>query len=380
MKTPIAVLALGAAAVAACSPDRGVTGPTGPAALHAATFGVSAVGGSGERAVYTLTNQTSGNAVAIFTRAADGRLTAAGTVSAGGRGTGAGLGSQGALAPNAGGQLLFAVNAGSNEISAFAVNPDARLSLATHVPSGGTRPISLTVHDQLLYVLNAGGSGDISGFTIGANGALSPIPGSTRPLTGAAVSPGQVAFSPDGRLLVVTETTANRIAVYTVGPDGVATGPTSVASAGVTLFGFAFGLRDGLFVSEAAGTAPSYEVGENGRLTVISGAVATHQGAPCWLVVTTDGRFAYTANTPSGTISGFRVSPDASLTLLDASGRTATVGAGNIDLALTPDSRYLYQLNGSGTITALHVQDDGALETIGVVDGLSAGAVGLAAR
>lgn len=380
MKTPIAVLALGAAAVAACSPDRGVTGPTGPAALHAATFGVSAVGGSGERAVYTLTNQTSGNAVAIFTRAADGRLTAAGTVSAGGRGTGAGLGSQGALALNAGGQLLFAVNAGSNEISAFAVNPHARLSLATHVPSGGTRPISLTVHDQLLYVLNAGGSGNIRGFTIDAKGALSPIPRSTRPLTGAAVGPAQVAFSPDGRLLVVTEKTANRIAVYTVGPDGVATGPTSVASAGVTPFGFAFGLRDGLFVSEAAGTASSYEVGENGRLTVISGAVATHQGAPCWLVVTTDGRFAYTANTPSGTISGFRVSPDASLTLLDASGRTATVGAGNVDLALTPDSRYLYQLNGSGTITALHVQDDGALETIGVVGGLSAGAVGLAAR
>jgi len=231
-----------------------------------------------------------------------------------------------------------------------------------------------------LYVLNAGGQGNISGFTVGANGALSPIPSSTRALTGTAVGPAQVSFSPDGRLLVVTEKTANVIAGYTVGRDGLATGPTSVASAGVTPFGFSFGQRGGLFVSEASGTASSYDVSEDGRLTVVSRAVATHQGAPCWLVVTTDGRFAYTANAHSGTISGFQVRRDASLSLLDASGQTASVGAGNIDLALTPNNQYLYQLNGSGTITALRVQDDGALETIGAVAGLPAGVAGLAAR
>jgi len=376
MKIQIAVLA--AAAVAACSPDRGVTGATGPAALRAGRLGVSAVDGSVERAVYTLTNQTSGNAVAIFTRAADGTLTAAGTVSTGGTGTGAGLGSQGALALSDEGQLLFAVNAGSNEISAFVVNAEARLSLVGRVPSGGTRPISLTVHEHLLYVLNAGGRGNISGFTIASNGALTPIAGSTRPLSGAAVGPAQVAFSPDGAVLIVTEKNTNLLGVYRVGRDGVSTGPTTFASAGVTPFGFAFGPREGLFVSEAAGTASSYEGGENGSLTVISGAVATHQGAPCWLVVTSDGRFAYTANARSGTISGFRVGPDASLSLLDASGQSASVGAGNTDLAFTVN--YLYQLNGGGSITALRVQEDGGLATLDVVGGLPAGVVGLAAR
>lgn len=380
MKTQLAVLALATAAVAASSPNRGGTEPTGPVALRAAGLGVGEGGRSAEGAVYTLTNQTSGNAVAVFTRAADGRLTAAGRVSTGGTGTGAGLGSQGALGLTADGQLLFAVNAGSNEISSFVVDPEGRLSLAARASSGGKRPISLTTHAHLLYVLNAGGQGNISGFTVGANGALSPIPSSTRALTGTAVGPAQVSFSPDGRLLVVTEKTANVIAVYAVGRDGLATGPTSVASAGVTPFGFSFGLRDGLFVSEASGTASSYEVSEDGRLTVVSGVVATHQGAPCWLVVTTDGRFAYTANAHSGTISGFQVRRDASLSLLDASGQTASVGAGNIDLALTPNSQYLYQLKGSGTITALRVQDDGALETIGVVAGLPAGVAGLAAR
>jgi 6-phosphogluconolactonase (cycloisomerase 2 family) len=378
MKRHIAVFALAAVAIAACSPDSGVTGPTGPAALRAARLGVRAVDGDGERTVYTLTNQASGNAVAIFTRAADGRLTAAGTVSTGGRGTGAGLGSQGALALNDDGRLLFAVNAGSNEISAFLVNSEARLSLVARVPSGGTQPISLTVHEQLLYVLNAGGRGTITGFTIGSNGALTPIPGSTRPLSGAAVGPAEVAFSPDGELLVVTEKTTNLIDVYRVGRRGTSTGPTTFASAGITPFGFAFGPEDGLFVSEAAGTASSYDVSEHGRLTVVSGAVATHQGAPCWLVVTADGRFAYTANAHSGTIAGFRVGPHASLSLLDASGQTAVVGAGNTDLATT--AHYLYQLNGGGSITALRVQEDGGLAILAVVSGLPAGVAGLAAR
>src|SRR5260370_1149553 len=212
MKIEIAVLA--AAAVAACAAERGVTGATGPAALRAGRLGVNAVDGSVERAVYTLANQTSGNAVALCTRAAEGTLTAAGTVSTGGTGTGAGLGSQGALALSDEGQLLFAVNAGSNEISAFVVNAEARLSLVGRVPSGGTRPISLTVHDHLLYVLNAGGRGNISGFTIASNGALTPIAGSTRPLSGAAVGPAQVAFSPDGAVLVVTEKDTNLLGVH----------------------------------------------------------------------------------------------------------------------------------------------------------------------
>jgi 6-phosphogluconolactonase len=398
MKKHIAVLALAAAAVAGCSSDRGVTSLTGPAALRAARLGAGTVDGSGQRAVYTLTNRASGNAVAIFTRAADGRLTAAGTVSTGGTGTGAGLGSQGALALNDEGRLLFAVNAGSNDVSAFLVNSEARgasdrdvgrrgqrseptdprLTLVARVPSGGTQPISLTFHEHLLYVLNAGGRGTISGFTIGSNGALTPIAGSTRPLSGTAVGPAQVAFSPDGGLVVVTEKNTNLIDVYTVGPDGTATGPTSFASAGITPFGFAFGPEDGLFVSEAGGTASSYKVGENGHLTVVSGAVDTHQGAPCWLVVTKDGRFAYTANAHSGSISGFVIGTAGRLTLRDASGQTANVGAGNTDLALT--ANYLYQLNGGGTITALRVQEDGGLAILGVVGGLPAGVAGLAAQ
>jgi len=375
MHRHIALAALAAAGVAACNQDRAITGP---AAARAARFAASAADGA-PGAVYTLMNLTSGNAVAVFARAADGTLTAAGTVATGGTGTGSGLGSQGALALSDNGRWLFAVNAGSNDVSIFRVSP-AGLALTDRIPSGGVQPISLSVRGKLLYVLNGGGGGNIAGFALDANGGATPIAGSSRALSGTAVGPAQVAFSRDGRSLVVTEKNTNSIDVYAVGPDGSATGPTTYASAGGTPFGFAFDLRDELLVSEAAGTASSYILGSGGSITVVSGAVSTQQGAPCWLVVTQNGRFAYTANAHSGTISGFAVGTDGALSLLDAGGATAVVGPGNIDLAVSATSRYLYQLRSSGPITALRVENDGHLTTLGVVGAMPGSVAGLVAR
>src|SRR5437867_1613743 len=379
MHRHIALAAL-AAGVAACSQDRAITGPAAATAARLAASAAAADGAPG--AVYTLMNLTSGNAVAVFARAADGTLTAAGTVATGGTGTGSGLGSQGALAVSDDGRWLFAVNAGSNDVSIFRVTPTG-LSWTSRIPSGGTKPISVTVHGKLLYVLNGGGSGNITGFALDNHGGASAIVDDTRPLSGAAVDPAQVTFSPDGRWLVVTEKNTNRIDVYAVGPDGVASGPTpqAPAGAGIKPFGFAFGLRNELIVSEAAtGSASSYTLGSSGRVTLVSGAVATHQGAPCWVGVTKDGRFAYSANAASGTISGFAVGTDGSLSLLDASGVTATVGPGNLDLALSVNGRYLYQLRGSGPITALRVESDGHLTTLGVVGNMPGSVAGLAVR
>ena len=180
-------------------------------------------------AVYVLTNQVS-NAVAVFDRAPDGTLTPAGVFSTGGAGNPIPspgdpptdpLASQGALILSNNNRLLFAVNAGSNEISALSIGKDS-LTLVDKVSSGGVRPISLTVHGDLLYVLNEGGTPNIAGFTVGATGALTPLPGSARPLTGGSLAdPAQVNFSRDGALLVVTEKATNLIDVYVVGADGV---------------------------------------------------------------------------------------------------------------------------------------------------------------
>ena len=373
------LVALGAlVALVGCSQDHNVTGL---AADRAAGLNASAAALTADApgAVYALTNQASGNAVVIFDRGADGSLSWSSKVATGGTGAGSGLGSQGALALSDDGRWLFAVNAGSNDVSAFQVTASG-LSLTSRVSSGGARPISLTVHGGVLYVLNAGGDGNISGFRVGTDGALSPIPGSTRALSGTNVGPAQVAFSPDGQQLVVTEKTTNRLDVYTVDGDGVASAATSTASAGGTPFGFSFGHRDELFVSEAAGSASSYVIASDGSLTVASGAVLTHQGAPCWAVVTQNGKFGYTANAQGGSISGFAIANDGSISLIDADGRTAVVGGGNIDLALSGNSRYLYQLDGDRSISGFRIEADGHLTAVGNVAALPASTVGLVAR
>src|SRR3954452_2259873 len=249
-------------------------------------------------AVYVLTNQVS-NAVAAFDRAPDGTLTPVGEFSTGGSGNPVAqpgdpptdpLASQGALILSDNSKFLFAVNAGSNEISVLAIGNNG-LTLVDKVSSGGVRPISLTVHENLLYVLNEGGTPNITAFTVSNKGELTPLAGSTRPLTaGSAADPAEVSFNPDGSLLVVTEKAANLIDVYVVGSDGVAGPPNDNPSNGLTPFGFAFDQRNHLIDSEAMGGVPnaaavsSYTADLTANLSVVSGSVPDFQTAACWIV------------------------------------------------------------------------------------------------
>jgi 6-phosphogluconolactonase (cycloisomerase 2 family) len=333
-------------------------------------------------AVYTSTNAPTGNAVAAFHRAANGSLTPAGSFATGGSGTGGGLGTQGAVVLSDDHQLLFAVNAASNQVTSFEVTPHG-LRRADLVGSAGIEPVSLTVHGRLLYVLNAGGEGNISGFQIGRLGQLAPLGGSTRSLSAAGAGPAEVSFNTNGSELVVTEKATNKIDTYAVGADGRTSGPVVSDSVGSTPFGFAFDKRDHLIVSEAFGGAAgqsalsSYNLASDGTLETISASIHTGQSAACWVVTTDNGKFAYTTNTGSGNISAYGVGHDGSLTLLDG-GVTALTGAGPTDLALRENS--LFVLNsGAHTIGAYRVGHDGSLAPVDVAGGLPAGATGLAA-
>jgi 6-phosphogluconolactonase len=337
--------------------------------------------------VYTMTNSAAGNAVLAYDRAADGSLTAAGAYPTGGTGTGAGMGNQGGLVLD--GQWLAVVNAGSSEVSLFSVNGDGSLSLTDRVSSGGTTPISVTISGNLLYTLNAGGSGNISGFSISLSGDLTAIANSTQPLSSAAAGPAQIEFTPRGDQLVVTEKATNKITSYDVGPSGVAGAPVSVNSSGATPFGFGFTNSGFLVVSEAFGGAPdgsavaSYDQAQDGSWTALSPSVFTTETAACWIVVTNSGRYAYTTNAGSGTISGYAIH-QGELTLLDADGVTGNIGAGSgpSDMALSRDSRFLYaRAGGTGSIVVFSVGHDGSLTPVsGSASGLPAGWNGLAAR
>ena len=342
--------------------------------------------GQNVHAVFTLSNSAAENEVIMYKRSGNGTLTSIGSFSTGGTGTGSGLGSQGALVLDRG--LIFAVNAGSSDISVLSVN-DNGLTFIDKKPSGGTVPISLTVHHRLLYVLNSGTPENITGFKINEDGTISQISGSTQLLSGTGVAPAQIEFSPDGRILVVTEKASNMIDTYVVGHDGIAGAPVSQLSTGTTPYGFEFDKLGHLIVSDAyggnsgAGAMSSYNVSAGG-ISLITGPVNDQQTAPCWVAVTKNGRFAYTTNTGTSNISGYRIRHNGGLVLFNDGGSTASTGSGSspIDMAVSNNSQYLYALShGTNTISVFRINNGhGGLYSVQTVGGLTDGSAGLAAN
>lgn len=365
--------------------------------------------------VYTLTNARDGNAVAVFVRQASGNLvplTADPSAPLGadgairplppfptdGLGAGGPLISQGALTLSDDGRFLFAVNPGSNDVSSFLITPSG-LHFVSRVPSGGVLPVSVTTFGNLVYVVNAvsnlvgtpgldgQGRGQIAGFTVGLNGVLTPIKGSSRALSSPNSAPAQIAFNADGDLLVVTELAANRITVFQVEEDGRPGDVVENPSAGQAPFGFAFNSRGVLIVSEAGtppnptGSVSSYEVSAIGKLAVITGPAPTNQIAACWIVNTSDARFSYASNAGSGSISGFSVDSTGKLTRLRGDGRTGVTGDFTlpIDMVISGNDRYLDVLaQGTQTITTFRIGGDGSLTLVSSAGSLPPVAVGLA--
>lgn len=352
---------------------------TGPLVAHAN-------GGWNDGAVYTLSNDIGGNAVVVFNRTGDGSLDGRRSFSTGGNGTGGGLGNQGAIALSDSGQWLLAVNPGSDSISVF-FNTGGYLFRTDVEPSGGLRPVSVTIEDDLVYVLNAG-SDDVQGFRLTIYGRLQPIAGSRRGLSAVGTAPAQVEFNRDGDLLAVTEKATNKILTFAVDGDGKL-GPASVTdSPSPTPFGFAFGRRDTLLVSEAVGgaagasTLSSYRIGADAKAVPVTTAVPSGQSAACWVTTTRDGRFAYVSNTASGNLSRYRISSGGAATLSAAVAAETGAGSGPTDMAMDRGSRFLYSLNPrNGTISAFRVRADGALQLVEhQPSGLGTFATGLVAR
>lgn len=346
--------------------------------------------------VFALTNVAEKNEVAIFGRTANGTLYQVGRVSTRGNGTGSPLDSQGALILSEDKRWLYAVNPGSDEISVFDVRRRNSPRFIQKVKSGGDLPLSLTIHGNLLYVLNSGTGSNIFGFRVGRDGMLIPLDGSFRRLGTFVGVPAQVQFNPKGNVLVVTNKATdvtlplnNIITTYTVGTDGLPSKPMVQRSNGLRPFGFAF-RRDGrMVVSESfnvrlgQAAASSYNVLEDGRISLISGSVGNTQTDTCWVWITNDGRYAYMTNFISGTISSYRVDQDGNLSLLNAVAANIGERSQPEDMAASEDGRYLYVLlTGVGQVASFQVNGNGSLTPVDRDGGIPAmaGATGLAAR
>ncbi len=343
-----------------------------------------AAAGSLRGHLYTSTNDPAGNMLLVYARSVAGGLTQVAQLPTGGNGTGAGLGSQGAVTLSQDGQYLFVVNAGSRSVSTFTLGASGA-TLASTVDTGGDMPTSVTEAHGVVYVLNAGGDGNVSGFR-NTGGALAALPDGVRALSGAGVAPAQVAFDRTARTLVVSERNSNLLTTWAVHADGALGSTMSTPSAGATPFGFSFDAANHLLVSEAQGGAElassisSYRFGGGSPRTpdVITAALGTQQTAACWTAVTPDGRLAFTANAGSGSVSSFRVDDTGALTLWQSVAEGSD-GAHPTDMAVSPSGKRLYVLEGGlAVVGSFAIRPNGHLGTP-VTAAVPATAAGLAA-
>ncbi len=302
----------------------------------------------GSGAVFAMTNAASNNQIETYTRRDDGSLDFAGAFSTGGNGSGGALDplhSQGSLTLSTNHHLLFAVNAGSGTVSSFAVN-GATLSLLDTVSTGGGFPVSVTQAGSLVYVLNQGGNGSVSGFRLLNNGHLVAIPNSTHYLSGSDTAPRTVVLSPNYQFLIVTENATNKIDVFHVFPNGTLSNPVVNDSAGAGPFAAVFAPGGALIVANAgSNTISSYQLDVNGSLRTVSNALPTNGQASCWDVIARNGHSVYTDNPGDSTLSGFNIGRSGELTPIgDAVVGQDPTGSTNIDMAASYDGRYVYTL------------------------------------
>lgn len=306
--------------------------------------------------VYLDDNTTGSNTIAAFDRHADGSLTPlpGSPFDAGGGGTGTGLASQGAIQTTADGRYVLAVDAGTDQVSVLRIERGGALVPVPGgvVSSGGVDPVSIALHGGLVYVANAGPAApNLRGFRLAPGGHLIPLPGAAVALP-ANSQPGDVLFDPTGTKLVATLVNSSQIASYTVSFGGYLRGAkgSPFAAQGVGPFGSEFRPTDPtqLFVSNAhngpaLGTVSAFNDGFDGTLfSNGSSPFADQQTAPCWVIITPDGRYLFAVNTGSGTISRYAIAPNGRLALLGSTPVGANGGVGAVDPGLSPDGRTLY--------------------------------------
>lgn len=343
---------------------------TAAPAFAAAPAGPGPSGGS----VFVQTDNLSGNQVVAYQRGANGTLTQAASYPTGGLGgqlTGSmvdHLASQGSLQYDPAHSLLFAVNAGSNTVTVFSVHGD-QLVRREIVPSGGSFPVSVAVHGDVVYVLNALNGGSVQGYRLIA-GFLVPLPGSSRALgldptetPQFTSTPGQVAFSPDGRqLIVTTKNNGNDIDVFGVGFFGeLSRSPVVNSEPGTVPFGIAYDSYGHLVIAEAGPDAlETFSLAADGVVSPVD-QVTNGQAATCWVAGT--GQYLYASNAGSGDVTGYAAAGGQLMVI----GNTST-DAGTVDATATPDGQFLYvQAGAAGIVDEFSVGAGGSLTSVGSV-------------
>jgi 6-phosphogluconolactonase len=329
---------------------------------------------------------STGATVSAFSINADGSLSSRGVPSTGGTTLTEGV----AVTPDA--KYLYVANFGNNSVAGFQIFPAGNIGALPGSPftTGFTVPLGVAPDPDggHLFAWNhSAASPSINASTINANGTLSNIPGSPFSLTPPSINPFAGSVAPDGDHLYVPNEDNNpagapeTVSTYSVAANGALTRIQTIASGNPANQGNPFGSvitpnGNFLYVSNpddgANGTISGFQVNPDGTLTTIDVSPgvagnwlnATPGNHPLNAAVSPDGNHLYVATRASNTVNAYTINADGSLTPIPGQ-PFATDGTNGKALALTPDGKRLYvSNNGSKNITGFNVAGDGSLTLI----------------
>ncbi|QNI32743.1 beta-propeller fold lactonase family protein [Alloacidobacterium dinghuense] len=358
----------------------------------AATMYAAETIGGGSTSVFVMTNDKVKNEILTYQRGFDGQFALRRRVATGGRGSGGQtdpLQSQGALTISGDHTLLLAVNSASGRVSSFHLLNGVPVFIDQEY-SDGAFPIAVTEHNGTVYVLNAGGSGAVVAFNADGLGRLHEIQNSSTFLTSLNSGASSISVSPNGQWLIVIEKATNSIDVFPVHPDGSLGAVVNNKSVTPGVFATLFTPTGQLIVSENqpnngtdTSSISSYTINANGSLTPVSQSLPTFGNGNCWNAITPNGKWVYVDNAGTFTVAGFSIASSSALTpIANTILRTLPDGATNLDMAISGDGEYLFNLqSGAGVIGVYTINPDGTLNQLGDIEGLpkTAGFNGIAA-
>lgn len=238
-----------------------------------------------------------------------------------------------ALAISSDTKHLYVANNGTDTVTAFNIEAAGSLALIPQT-AGNTNPTAVNGADpasiaipqsgKFLYAVNSG-SNDVTAFSIGATGLVSriaPSGANTNPISTGGTVPKDVAISPNGSFLYVANSGSDNLTVFQIGTNGLLTlvTPTGantnpVSTGGTTPNALMISL-DGrfLYAANGGGNVSAFTIGGDGLLTLVPSAAGNLNPVsagtnPVALTMSPDGQFMYVAN-QGGRVSAYTVNTE----------------------------------------------------------------------